>query len=462
MQRNWTQHLLLRALTISKKESINEKIIANLSEEYFSTSLYKIAFRRLNNFYLKNGRILTWKELIADSSFPSSLRRKLRAREVKRKKLCKFDSFLILPKNYDEYQNILGSVSYDAKQIKLIEFQNYLTENVGEKNSEKKQIDDILSQCSSTVENIRSLGETSSYMFDVTDKNVREKLKKFYKKLKSGFYLPTNFSDFDSRNLGIPLDSYFLLAARTGCGKSSLALQLGINMKRFGARVCFVPLEMSIEQMLIKLGSNLIGVPVNKIVANLKHYYKPMIKRIRKFIGSSEDSSECFYFYEPSLSETLDQCLSVLKPYKFDIIFIDYINLMAPMGGKEDWRALDEAGRYAKRFATNNQTVICLLAQLDETEKRVRYSRALAEHSSNAWYWFESKEEIAELNAIKIYQKKARNQNPFSFRLSTDLAISSFKTCLREEGSERNYKRKKGKVNKLAKGMDDLPSNSDV
>ena len=82
-------------------------------------------------------------------------------------------------------------------------------------------------------------------------------------------------------------------------------------------------------------------------------------------------------------------------------------------------------------------------------------------HNSNAWYWFESKEEIAELNAIKIYQKKARNQNPFSFRLSTSLAISSFKTCLREEGSERNYKRKKG-IHKLAKGMDDLPSNSDV
>lgn len=463
MQKDWTQHLLLRALTVSKRTEFNERIISNLGEGHFTSSLYKTVFRRLNTYYFKSGRILTWKELIADSSFSESVRRKLRTKEVKRKKLSNVDPSLRLPKSYAEYKSLLKSVSYDAKHVKLVELQNRLTERLGGEEITKQKIETLIEDCSSRIEVVKSLGSVSSSMFNVSSKEVREKIKGFYKELKRGFFLPTGFKEFDSRNIGIPVDSYFLIAAGTGCGKSSLILQLGINMKRAGARVCLVPLEMSIEQMLIRLGSNLLGVPVNKITANLKHYYKPLVKSIRRFIGK-EDSPECFSFYEPAISEPLDRCLSILKPYDFDIVFIDYIGLMAPMKGLEDWKALDMAGRYAKRFATNNQTTICLVAQLDETEKKVRYAKALAEHASNAWYWYESMEEIIELNMIKIHQKKARGQSPVGFRLNADLATSRFRNYIYSEEEREKFKKKRTrrKTKKLAKGMDDIPGDTDV
>lgn len=228
---------------------------------------------------------------------------------------------------------------------------------------------------------------------------------------------------------------------------STLALSISMNFKRSGARVCFIPLEMGVEQLLVKMAASILKVSVTNIVKDFDFYEKKVVKAVSKFLVKDEDSPECFDFYVPEPDATLEDVLTKLKPNQYDIIIVDYISLLAPMD-KEDWKSLDKAGRLAKVFATNNKTIVCLLAQLDETTENVRYSRALSEHSSNCWLWPEDHFKIKETGYITVKQKKARNQDPFTFRLAVDLSTSSVSDYV-NNGEEKI-------TIKAAEGFDDI------
>jgi len=446
----WSQHLLLRSLTVSKKKDLSEKIIANLSPDHFVLDTYKLAFKRLHSLYLKKGRLLTWKELIFDSSLPERVRDKLRIREIKRQQLSTKDKALLLPRTYDEVTVLLESNWYNAVHSRIIKLQNKLTEDLS-RSPGNEEINRIYEEVEKSLTDIKSLSSTSGTILHLSKPIIRDTMAGFRHRLKNNFFLPTGFKDFDNKNLGIPLDSYFLISGKTGSGKSTLALQLALNMKRSGARVCFLPLEMSVEQMLIRIASSLMQVGITKIVKNFDYYEKKVVKSINKFMKKEDNSPECFDFYLPEAGETLVDVLIKLKPYQYDIIFVDYVNLLSPLD-REDWKSLDKAGRAAKVWATNNKTVVCLLAQLDAEKETVRYSKALEEHASNMWVWPENKDKIAEVGYITIKQPKARNQDPFTFKLSVDLSISRIS----------NYTNGSSVVNKQADGLDDIPLENDI
>lgn len=446
----WEQHILLRTLCLKKRRSINEHILPDIKEDIFISDQYKLAYRRLYNFYLKKGQFLTWKELILDRSLPEVIRRKLRAKEIRRSHLKTTDSSLILPSTLREYQNLLKNLYHEAKHTQLVNIQNNLTGDLEKEDFVKDEIDNIIQKYTSKLESISKLEIQEGALFETSPKIIRTRLKRFYVQLKKGFFIPTGFKNFDNQNLGIPLDSYFLISAKTGAGKTGLALQLAMNMKYAGARICFLPLEMSIEQMLLRLSSNLLNIPVTKIVSEFKYYYKPMVKALTTFIGN--DSYSCLNFYVPEISETLENVLVKLKPLQYDIIIIDYISLLAPMDGKTGAESLNIASRYAKRYATNNKTIVCLLAQLDEELNRVRYSRAMVEDASNCWTFNENKESIQETGYITIKQLKARNQDPYNFRLGSNLACSKFWDYTGFEDVPSNKRKRK-----ISKEFDDVP-----
>ena len=415
----WVDHLIIKSICNKKRRKINERVLASLKEDHFTNEFYKHAFRRLNSYYAKKGRILTWKELIVDTTLPLEVRRRLRAREVKRKKLKKHDSSIGLPSNFEEYSVLIDSLIDDAKQVNLIEIQNYLTDKLGKEDLDSNELEKIFDGMFVTIDKIKTLKSQTGSIFKLNKKNIKDTLTEFQSKLKNHFFIPTGFRDFDSINIGIPRDSYLLISAKSSAGKSTLSLQLAINMKNAGARVCFVPLEMSKEQMLLRMASNLLSIEISTLIKNFGKYKKKIIKKLSKFVQSN-DSPECLEFYVPEPEHTLVDVLTALKTSNYDVVYIDYISLLAPLDN-DDQKSLNMASRYAKAYATNNQTIIALLAQLDEDTNRVRYARALTENASNSFVWNETAEEINELGYITVRQPKARNQNPTPFKLKTEL-----------------------------------------
>lgn len=452
----------MRALAHPKLKEVNERALADLKEHHFTLPSCKEAFKRLQAFYLKKGRILTWKELIADASISPDSIKNIRSREVKRKNLEKHDASLKLPRNYDEYSSLISTLHFNSQHYQLIEFQNELTKKLSDGTVTKDKLERILKFATKSLDTIKEIDNGVGNLVKLNKKNVRDILRNFYVKLKNNWFIPTGYKAFDSKNLGIPLDSYFLLSAKTGAGKSSLALDMAIKMKMKGARVCFVPLEMSIEQNLLRIGSNLTKIPIVEIVNNLKSYYRPIMHKVDKLLEETDDNPSCFHFYEPEVDETVVDILNTLKVGKYDIIIVDYIGLTAPLDSNEA-KDLGLASRFAKVYATANKTIVCYLAQLDEEKARVRYARKLVEDASNAWIWKQTKEEVAELGYIQITQKKARNQDPFSFKLKANLACCRLSTYRDGDTGDQKLDKKLDKQQEPIEDISsDVPTDSDI
>jgi len=375
-QREWTQHILLKSLCSPSREKVNRLIIADIRPEYFSSNMYRKSLRLVKEHFEEDGVFYTWSEFLKSPKLGDSNSRKIKALEQRRKTLVKEDDSYQLPSTKEEYITFFKRVQHDAKHLKLVDLQNELSDKL-EVEMDEESLAPLLELVRDTISEIDQLKMNKGALFEVSKKTVKDKLKEFYKNLKNRFFVPTGFRDFDNINIGIPLDSLFVMAAPTGCGKSSMCLQYLINATKAGARCCLLPLEMSEEQMIIRLASNLLEIPANELVKDLKRYYKKIIRAVTDFVENSEG---VLHFYIPDMEEDLPEVLTKLATNQYDIIAVDYINLLAQMS-KEKWEALDKAGIYAKRYAGKHKTQILFLAQLDKNTGDTRYSKALMEHA---------------------------------------------------------------------------------
>jgi KaiC/GvpD/RAD55 family RecA-like ATPase len=427
------QHILVRSLCRSRKKGVNERVIAELSEENFTASDYREAFRRIKTYYIKSGRIMDWKEVVADSTIDEETRKNLRAKEVRRMGMLSKDPSLKLPETYSQYKTFITTLLTNTKLVGLIDLSNMLGNKLSP-SMPRDRIDLVYKNVVNRVDTLHNISFTPGRVCKLNNNNIRSILTDFKDKVRGNFFLPTGFTAFDSVNLGIPRDSFWLMAGKSGTGKSTLAIQVGLNMRKMGARVCFIPMEMSKGQILFKMASNLRKQDMSEMIMTLRNsdpeilhkFLLSVEKSLLPIMSEDSDTGGCFDLYEPEPEHTLVDVLSSIKHHKYDIIFVDYISLLSPIDPDNAAESLNRAGAYAKVFAKNNDTAICLLAQLDEDKNRVRYSRALSEHASNAWFWQETKEEIRETGMVTIIQKKARTQSDISFKLACDLKTSSF------------------------------------
>lgn len=448
--REWTQHILIKSLCSSSKVKVNTSIITKIRSEFFTTPLYKKSFRLIREHFDETGTFYTWSEFLKSPDLGISQERSLRAIEKRRKLLKQEDDSLELPETEEQYTSFLNRVIFDSKHLKLIELQNNLSDILNKEITPEK-LQEGLSLLSDTTKDIDNLRLNSGELFKINYSDSIAVMKNFYKQLKSDFFIPTGFHAFDSINLGIPLDSLFVIAAKSGCGKSSMALQYLINAKEQGARCCLLPLEMSKEQMISRLVSNKLQIPIHELNKNLNKYWKKFKLVIKDFCSPKfQNDDSCLHFYEPDVLETLEEALIKLIPYKYNIICVDYINLMA-QSAKDKWESLVNDANYAKRYATKYKTQIVLLAQLDDKTEDIRYSRGLKEAASNMWYWTESAQDIKEAHRVVINQPKSRNQDPTPFPLMADLSCSRFTNWI-DEVIE------KPKTTALSKGFDSAGS----
>ena len=115
---------------------------------------------------------------------------------------------------------------------------------------------------------------------------------------------------------------------------------------------------------------------------------------------------------------TIEEIMSVISSYSCDCVIIDYISLLKGVDGDDMWRALGAVARYAKINAEVENRVNILLCQVGDDAK-IRYARAISEHSSNSWIWVATRE-AKELGIMKIEQPKSRNSMAFPFSVKMD------------------------------------------
>ncbi len=141
--------------------------------------------------------------------------------------------------------------------------------------------------------------------------------------------LDTGYDKLNDYTLGFQGGELIILAARPGVGKSAFALNVARKMsERTGAYVAFFSLEMSTEQLIMRLLSTASNVPLSAI---------------RKGELSEDDATKLFggrvaldnlnIYLDVTASTNVDdlkvQCRKLHREGKLDFIVIDYLQLLS-------------------------------------------------------------------------------------------------------------------------------------
>lgn len=421
----YNQLLELEAIKIICKDKTNNiTLLGQLDSSYFYTEVAQNSFNRIKELLKKNMEIPNWSTLVTDPTISDD------TRDI----LINFAKDNKGVGNYKEvYQNL---VKYRKARTLLM-----ISENI-QKELTKDSID---------VENLfRTAAEKMADVKtgkDITDcftrigyeSNTKELLESLLFENNSNKFYRTGFKQWDETNGGIPKGKLGLICATSGAGKSLCAEQLCINFGLNGVRTCLVPLEMNAKDMLQRFIANKTDIDMtglNKLDGSdgakkeAEKYYK-QFEKFEKLLAENITSIDMF---NPKDDINMEDLLTILRPFEYDVVIIDYIGLLAGFDNDDQWRRMAAAIRQAKIWAESTGTTVLCLAQLDD-EKKIRYSRGMKEHADLMWTWDAGKLSDLEdsTTIIKVEPQKGRNQAQLTFYLKVDYKKMSMVDATKEE-----------------------------
>ncbi|MFB0638060.1 replicative DNA helicase [Candidatus Phytoplasma solani] len=170
--------------------------------------------------------------------------------------------------------------------------------------------------------------------------------------------LDTGFSQLNNDTLGFQKGELIILGARPGVGKTTLMMNLAINIitKNLNSKVVIFSLEMSNTQLILKSLSSVSNVDMRRLRLG-----EVSEKEKANIIVSSRalEQLQLFFDDESSLvSEIEIKCNEFRQTNGLDIVFIDYLQLLQD-------KPVDKISNQLKQLAKKLNIVIFCLAQLN-------------------------------------------------------------------------------------------------
>lgn len=421
-------------------------LLASVTKDHFYDDVAIETYERIVALVARDSRVPVWEELLIDPKISEEGREELEAyNEIKPVRRDKR-----IHKLYDNLD------TYRKARVLYGRFDGGLKEL----NKSKVDVDTLISDTVDDLLKAQVSARKNDQVINIGTKN--DNSDPLLEKLLSGeraSVIRTGFRTFDERNGGIMLGSLWVIAATTGGGKSAMVTALMRSMSAAGNKVCGVPLEMSDLEMMARIVSNTAEIDLKKYLFTKLTEREKEITRERwaKYKSEIKRLGGACRIFEPESDMSIEEILTLLRPYNDEVIIIDYIGLLKGVDGDDQWRQLGKAARYAKIWARNNNRVVVLLAQLSD-EGAIRYARSIQEHSNNLWAWTYG-ERNRETGIIDVLQLKARNQESFEFQLGHDFSTMRMFDLDGQDDVERDLRRdKKGikKANKMREAAEEL------
>lgn len=181
-------------------------------------------------------------------------------------------------------------------------------------------------------------------------------------------FVETGISELD-RILGGGLirEGLYILAARPGCGKTTLAAALAERMLERGRRILFISLEMSRKQLMARR----VAADAGRVTAS-QILRGELSEEERRAVGESLvklAKRPLFFNRRAALNTSEIQFLA--KQNRADVVIIDYLGLMKHDAGKSLYERVTGTSNQLKRMARGLETPVLCLAQLNrEVEGR--------------------------------------------------------------------------------------------
>lgn len=422
----------LRTICLEPDSRAGQYLLAKLNKDHFATGIGKATYNRVMRFVKKESYPPDWEDLITDPGLDQSVRNAIADCDTAPVSSKRPTAKLVV--RLDEYR----------KQRMLIDVGKYLEAQF--KSSEPMDTDQVIQE----IQN-KTSGMNRSTSFKMLTIGVGSNIEKRVDKLLEGTaitYYPTGFKGFDNPNRGFPVGALVMLAGPTGSGKSLILGQLANNMAQAGAKIAFVPLEMTNDETLqrdIARNANVSMTdlldPKNRISKKQKAEIK---RKMMEWDAKTKRRGGKISYIEFEDGVTAETVMSTVKAYGFDVIIIDYIGLLDGLDGDDQWKAMNRAAKYAKVWAKATGAVVILAAQLSE-EGMLRHSKSMKDHCNFFWSW-KVDENTKATGIIEIEQGKARQASDHSFLLKLNYPRMAVTDATQEDMDYRKQmKESKGK-----------------
>lgn len=230
--------------------------------------------------------------------------------------------------------------------------------------------------------------------------------------LKTGIATVDNVvGGFSSTDLG-------LILADTNVGKTTLLLNMAIQMARAGKHVLFFSLEMSSEQLvskMIAINENINAyeiftrkTPKDHLHGAVENFKKLPITIVSRGAITSQDV----------ISEAYTRKLTG----KVDVVMVDYIQLLTDFSKENETMRLTNIARNLKNFALTNEIPVITPVQVDKASSQggkirvenVAWSKEIANASDIAFYLIEEERKklhISDEAEVDLYLKVVKSRH---------------------------------------------------
>ena len=169
---------------------------------------------------------------------------------------------------------------------------------------------------------------------------------------------------------GLDRGDVTIISARPSVGKSAFALQIGRKFGREGYKVGYFNLEMGNRQIYERAIASASGIDMTRI--RLANNF--LNDEELKFASGNERLLEEENFYVITGTQTIKKIRAIQKRYKFDVIIIDYLQLISPVISRNSTRASEvgEISRGLKTIALNFNIPVIALSQLNRDSEKLK------------------------------------------------------------------------------------------
>jgi replicative DNA helicase len=243
-----------------------------------------------------------------------------------------------------------------------------------------KSANEIQQECFSGLDETGAiLDRAEQRIFSITDRRVRQGLIPLRELLKPAFEhiqalyerkahvtgVPSGYDDIDKLTAGFQPGDLVIIAGRPAMGKSSLAVNIAENAAiRYGVPAAVFSLEMSKEQLVLRLLCSQSEVPLHKVRNGfLGHEDWPRLTTGAGLLQAApiliDDSAALNVF------EIRAKCRRLKAEGRLGLVVIDYLQLIRPAGKAENRvQEISQITRALKALAKELGVPIIALSQL--------------------------------------------------------------------------------------------------
>lgn len=157
----------------------------------------------------------------------------------------------------------------------------------------------------------------------------------------------------------------FVLGARPGCGKTSMAMGVGINVAKNGKRVMVNSLEMDPEELTESIMAHQTGIKLDRIINRVLSPAEMEECRLASLSVSNIEFVQC-----RTVAELQVKARAMKLSGGLDLLIVDYLQLMEEPGSESRNQEVGSVSRGLKRLAMSLGCANLVLSQLSRMKDR--------------------------------------------------------------------------------------------